>query len=287
MYGKEGLAEREKKHQLEKHEFDPEGIESKNLEQTVDTHTVLKSKVDVRPLETQLAQTRLHDKDAQSALDNIKSEEIREGIQTVETTREPVSIVTVPKAAVIQEHIHPVEKIEVQPVLHRDRQQMEVHQIVQPITEREVLPAVVQEKELAPQYIGDFVENTDYSKQQYVEGALKYESSVDVDNVRRIRVVKAPIVEETIHKTIIEEIQPVIHKETVAPVVIKETLPLYEKVVEAPTVLMEERSELDMGLKLPEDKNKIPLSEAVIKQLISHQEDPNLASVPVQEKKVI
>ena len=45
-----------------------------------------------------------------------------------------------------------------------------------------------------------------------------------------------PIVQETIRKKIIEEIQPVIYRQVIAPKLIKEVKPIYEKVVEAPVV---------------------------------------------------
>jgi hypothetical protein len=283
VYGKEGLAEREHKQHstIEKFTVDEAPIIGQNV--PVDTKVTVKevtveqtkpaiATANVATLETKMASTRLEQEDVESALDHIKRDEIREGIQTIASIREPVNKVTVSKEAVIQEHIHPVEKIEVQPVLHRERQQMEVHQVVQPINEREVLPAVIQEKELPAQYIGDFVESDALSKEEYAQGAMKYESTVEVDGVRRIRIVKAPIVEEVIRKTIIEEIQPVIHKETIAPVVIKETLPLYEKIVEAPVIIQEERSQMDMGLKLPEEKN-LPLDSETILKLHTHQDD--------------
>jgi len=119
---------------------------------------------------------------------------------------------------------------------------------------------------------------------------MKYESSVEVDGIRRIRIVKEPIVEEVIRKTIIEEIQPVIHKETIAPVIIRETLPLYEKVVEAPVIVHEQRSQLDMGLKLPEDSRNLPLDSETIMKLHTHQEDPKLvrvSTVTVETKEVV
>jgi len=306
VYGKEGVAEREKKHHMEHAHVSPYATPSESspfatfppgqnvqteaiVSQTtqVEAHIETKKVEDTSHLETQMAKTSIHDEDIKSAVESVKREEIREGIQTIETTKEPESIVTVPKEPVIQEHIHPVEKIEIQPVIHRDRQQMEVHQIMQPIVEREVLPAIVKEAELPAQYIGEFIENDEASERRYEEGAAKYESSVDVDGIRRIRIIKEPIVEETIHKTIIEEVQPVIHKETIAPVVIKETLPLYEQVREAPVIIQEARTELNMGIKLPEDKNKIPLSPDLIEKLVSHEEDPCLVKVPVVEKKAV
>jgi hypothetical protein len=295
VYGKEGLAEREhKKHpsptiaSVEPTFTAPIQPVGQNLPESNVTVKQTTTKVNITPLENQLAHTHLEE-DVESALEHIKREEIREGIQTIESTREPVNFVTVPKEAVIQEHIHPVEKVEVQPVVHRDRQQMEVHQIVQPISESEVLPPVIEEKELPPQFIGEFVENDALSQEQYVAGN-SYHSSVDVDGVRRIRIIKEPIVEEVIHKTIIEEVQPVIHKETIAPHIIKETLPLYEKVVEAPVIVQEQRSELIMGTKLPEE-TRLPLDAELIHKLQTHQEDPHLfqatTSATIEKKNVI
>jgi len=290
VYGKEGVAERQhKKEQLETFET----AEPTYTSEFSSTHHPIQEKATVgkehlRGLETQLEQTHLEEEDAETAVQRVKSDEIQ-GIQTISSTREPVHRVTVPKEAIIREHIHPVEKVEVQPILHRERQQMEVHQIVQPVSEREVLPAVVQEKELPSQFIGDFVESDALSREQYAQGAVKYESSVDVDGLRRLRIIKEPIVEEVITKTIIEEVQPVIHKETIAPVIIKETLPLYEKVVEAPIIYQEERSQVDKGIKLPDAKS-LPLDEEVIAKLHSHQEDPRLVRVTsstVQAKEVV
>jgi hypothetical protein len=290
VYGKEGLAEREhKKEGLATFET-AQTSEFKNTTQAniYGSETTVVKEEHLGGLETKFAQTHLEQEDAETALERVKREEIREGIQTTASVREPVNLVTVPKEAILQEHIHPVEKVEVQPILHRERQQMEVHQIVQPIEAREVLPAVVQEKELPPQFIGDFVESDEASRERYVQGAMKYESTVDVDGLRRIRIIKEPIVEEVIKKTIIEEVQPVIHKETIAPVLIKETLPLYEKVVEAPVIVQEERTHVDMGIKLPDPKS-LPLDEATIAKLHSHQEDPNLVRVTtfVQSKDVV
>lgn len=57
-----------------------------------------------------------------------------------------------------------------------------------------------------------------------------------VEAEQRQMYVKPAIVEEVVHKKIIEEVQPVIHREVLAPRVINERKDIYEKVVEAPTV---------------------------------------------------
>jgi len=61
---------------------------------------------------------------------------------------------------------------------------------------------------------------------------------------------RAPIIEETIHKKIIEEVQPVLYRETVKPVVVEATKPIYEKVYEAPRLVEEMRPMVDLGTKI-------------------------------------
>jgi len=58
---------------------------------------------------------------------------------------------------------------------------------------------------------------------------------------------RAPIVEETVHKKIIEEVQPVLYKEVIRPVVLQETQPIYETVHETPFLVTEERPMRDLG----------------------------------------
>eukprot|EP01118_Nematostelium_gracile_P002281 TRINITY_DN1251_c0_g1_i2.p1 TRINITY_DN1251_c0_g1~~TRINITY_DN1251_c0_g1_i2.p1 ORF type:complete len:277 (+),score=96.94 TRINITY_DN1251_c0_g1_i2:41-832(+) len=187
----------------------------------------------------------------QSVTDELKNLEIREGMQTTESTREPVKTVAVAKETVIREVVHPVEEEIIQPVIHREREQTEVHQITQNIAESEILPTIVEEKTLPAQYIGEFKESNVLAEAEFMKGTV--DSSLEVDQVKHIRVVKEPIIEEVIKKTVIEVVQPVIHKETIAPHVIKETLPIYERIVEAPVVINEESTLLvNLGTKMPE-----------------------------------
>jgi len=187
----------------------------------------------------------------------LKNLEIRSGVQTVESTKDPESTVAVSKEAILQETIKPVETIEVQPVIHRQREQMELHQINENINQTEVLPTVYRDKELPAQFVGEFREDDKKVTEKYLEANSELRNTMDVDVVKRIRIVKEPIVEEHVHKTIVEVVQPIIHKETFAPVIIRETLPLYEKVVEAPTLSIEERS-INLGVKVdPQIESKI------------------------------
>jgi len=136
----------------------------------------------------------------------------------------------VEKAPVVQEVIKPGVREEIQPVIHREREQTEIREQVQPIFEKSVAPTIVEERQLAPEIKPEVRLG---SMPVIAEGPR---SSTLVEAEQRETLVKAPIVEETVHKRIVEEVQPVIHREVVAPVVIQETKPIYEKVVEAPVV---------------------------------------------------
>jgi hypothetical protein len=68
--------------------------------------------------------------------------------------------------------------------------------------------------------------------------------------MRTEQIERPPIIEEHIHKKIIEEVQPVLYRETVKPVVVEATRPIYEKVVEAPRLVEELRPMVDLGTKI-------------------------------------
>jgi len=61
---------------------------------------------------------------------------------------------------------------------------------------------------------------------------------------------RAPLVEEVIHKKIIEEAQPILYKETIRPVVVQATKPIFEHIVEAPVLCEEVRPMVDLGTKV-------------------------------------
>eukprot|EP01118_Nematostelium_gracile_P002284 TRINITY_DN1251_c0_g1_i5.p1 TRINITY_DN1251_c0_g1~~TRINITY_DN1251_c0_g1_i5.p1 ORF type:complete len:317 (+),score=108.15 TRINITY_DN1251_c0_g1_i5:41-952(+) len=183
----------------------------------------------------------------QSVTDELKNLEIREGMQTTESTREPVKTVAVAKETVIREVVHPVEEEIIQPVIHRERQQTEIHRVQQDIAERNILPTVYQDKMLAAEYRGDYTRSRDFLAEETNTRAAVV-STRDIDAVQHHKVINAPIVEETIKKTVIEVVQPVVHRETTAPVVIRETLPIYEKVIEEPIVYNDVRSATSINM---------------------------------------
>jgi len=155
---------------------------------------------------------------------------------SMETTSAPITNVLPAeveireKPAVVQEVIKPGVREEIQPVIHREREQLEIREQIQPIYEKSVAPTIVEQRQLAPEVRGEVRLG---EMPVIAEGPR---SAVVIEAEQREAVMHAPIIEETIHKKIIEEVQPVIHREVVAPKVIRETQPIYEKIVEAPVV---------------------------------------------------
>jgi len=158
-----------------------------------------------------------------------------------------VNVETVTRNPILEEIIVPKEITEVQPVITREREITEVHEVLQPLVEKEILPMVVEEKELPQLDRGEIRESPESFTREYEELSGELRSTVEVGEVQREKVVKAPIVQEIIHKRIVEEIQPIIHKETIVPHIIRETLPIHEKIIEAPKLYREELEERDLG----------------------------------------
>jgi len=146
---------------------------------------------------------------------------------------EPAVIEHKERAPVVQEVIKPGVREEIQPVIHREREQLEIREELLPIYEKSVRPTLVEERELAAEYRPEVRTGV---MPVIAEGPRE---SVSVETEHRETIMNAPIIEETVHRKIIEEVQPVIHRETIAPKIIREVKPIYEKVVEAPVVTYE------------------------------------------------
>lgn len=87
------------------------------------------------------------DKDELPSSDNF---EILPPAIVTETVVAPV-LEHVEKPAVVQEIVKQRTVEEIQPVVHREREQLEIREEVQPIYEQTVLPTVVEEKRLEPE----------------------------------------------------------------------------------------------------------------------------------------
>ena len=64
------------------------------------------------------------------------------------------------------------------------------------------------------------------------------------------QVENAPIVDETVRRKVIEEVQPVLYKETIRPLIIRAKKPIYEHIVESPVLTEETRPMVDLGTKV-------------------------------------
>jgi len=142
----------------------------------------------------------------------------------------PTTVELRQKPAVVQEVIRPGVREEIQPVIHRERQQTEIREEVQPVYETSFRPVQYEEKTLTPEFR---TETTGNMTPVIAPGPV---GSTFVQPEHKEMLVRPPVVEETIHKKIVEEIQPVVQRETFAPKLIQETQPIYEKVIESPVV---------------------------------------------------
>ncbi|PRP89022.1 hypothetical protein PROFUN_02300 [Planoprotostelium fungivorum] len=158
-------------------------------------------------------------------------------------SKEPVTLERIEKDVVVRETIHPLEKEEIQPVIYREREQLDVRQITQMLHETEIRPTILETRELAAERREAIVERAEPIAENIIL------PSKTVDAVERSQVIHAPIVEEIIKKTVIEEIQPVLERDIFAPTIIQNTQPIYEKIVEAPTVYREILQVRELGMK--------------------------------------
>jgi hypothetical protein len=174
-----------------------------------------------------------------------------------ETSREiliepTVLVEKVEKPTIVKETIVPLEKIEVQPVIHREREQLEVREVVQPLRERDVAATHVRHATLPAEVRAEVRESDSAFQTSYREATTRHIPEVHTEAVQREVVNRAPIVEEHVHKKIVEEVQPVLYRETVTPVLIEETKPIYEKYVEMPRIVEEIKPMVDLGTRYTE-----------------------------------
>lgn len=133
----------------------------------------------------------------------------------------------------------PTERV--QPIVHIDREQTEVRQVLQPVTEKEVKPTQVTQKTTAVDLGTRYELPTNIPKGSNVGAAPNIESQTEFLGVERRREEFKPIVKETVHKTVIEEVIPVVEREVVVPHVIEQTKHIHEEIKEKPVVTHEIR----------------------------------------------
>lgn len=144
----------------------------------------------------------------------------------VERVLLPTQIVEKPVA--IHEEIRKELVEEIQPVVNVEKYKTEVHQVTQPLFDKEVRAVSIEQRTLATEVLPEVLvsgrgvnQAADVSTTQYLDTTT-------------VVVEKPAMFREVERKQIIEEIQPVIYKETVIPEVIQETKPIYQKIVEGP-----------------------------------------------------
>jgi len=124
------------------------------------------------------------------------------------------------KAPIVHESFSSAEQRIIQPLIYRDVEKTEVHEVIMPMEEHSIsAPQIVQETLPTKTHLtGNFPEYSGIFPTIQME----------------------PIVEEMVHKRIIEEVQPVLYRETVTPIVFQQLQPILENIVEPPTILYDE-----------------------------------------------
>jgi len=153
------------------------------------------------------------------------------------------------KPVVVHEKVIPTQRTEVQPVIHRDREQVEFHKVMQPLRERDIAPTEVQRTQLPATYFESRAPDTQFQT-QYRDASTRIHPETITAPLQTEQFERAPIIEETIHRKIIEEVQPVLYKETVRPTIVEATKPIYEHVYESPQLREEVRPMVDLGTKI-------------------------------------
>jgi len=144
---------------------------------------------------------------------------------------------------VITEKVKREEVEEIQPIIHREHEKLEVRRILQEKREKLIQPTQIQQVELPVEYLPTV------SKGEYVPEV--FVPSPNTQETFRCRVEKAPIIQDYEKKKILEEIQPVIIREIVQPVIIRQTKNIYEKIIEPPLVYKEMKQGFERPLETP------------------------------------
>ncbi|PRP76539.1 hypothetical protein PROFUN_15081 [Planoprotostelium fungivorum] len=128
------------------------------------------------------------------------------------------------KPIVVKERIQPVEREIVQPVIHREREQLEIHQVLDHLHENEVKPVTIVQDRL-PDQVRPVIFTGDHSVRP-VEVNL-HDTTVTLDK-RVIEVTLPAHIEEKTRRTIVEEFQPILCRDVVQPTVVRRIMPIYE-----------------------------------------------------------
>lgn len=153
----------------------------------------------------------------------------------------PVKETIVHDVKLVEEKVHMHEEQHVQPILTRDIEQKEVRQVIQPMHETTVLPTQRATGTMAGEE--RLINNDRMVAPQVVPEAVRIQGEANVNVVQH-----APIVEERIHKQVIEEVQPVLYRDVIQNKEVIITQPIHERIVEAPIVIQETRTMVERGV---------------------------------------
>jgi len=136
------------------------------------------------------------------------------------------------RGAVIHEDIRNETVEEIQPIVNVEKYKTEIHQVTQPLIDREIRPIAFEQARLAPQVLPEV--HIDSRSVPYAS-----DHSTVQREAASMTVERPALFFETDRTQVIEEIQPVIYKETIVPHIIQETKPIYQKIVEGPVFVQE------------------------------------------------
>jgi len=136
----------------------------------------------------------------------------------IQNVRLPTQVIEKPIA--VHEEIRREQVEEIQPIVNIEKLKTEVHQVTQPLFDKEIKPVNMQQRTLPSQLLPEV--------NLPGRGApMAADMSTVHEDKSAMVVEKAPIYTEIDKLQVIEEIQPVLYKETIVPTVIQETKPVY------------------------------------------------------------
>lgn len=132
-------------------------------------------------------------------------------------------------AALAEEKVHHKEAVHVTPVVTRDVEKTEVRQVVQPVHETQVLPTQVHEKVLPEQRIEKNMATP--IPAQVLPTPKRVEVGTESHTVQH-----AAVVQERVHKKIIEDVQPIVYRDVIQEHHVNVQQPIHEHIVEPAVV---------------------------------------------------
>ncbi|KAJ3151402.1 hypothetical protein HDU86_006102 [Geranomyces michiganensis] len=153
---------------------------------------------------------------------------------SVKVAEKPKEVTEV-KDAVVHETIAAVEREEIQPVVERTREETEIKQVVQPVLDVQNEAPTVEKVNLEGE-THKFREKAKAADvEKYEAQAAAFKDTVNEEVVHE-KVYLEPIIHETVKKTVITEVQPVIERVVHQTHIVEETKRIDETFVKAPVV---------------------------------------------------